>query len=222
MKRIIPTLIFCASAVFGFAQYELPDLPYKYNALEPYIDSTTMYIHYNNHHAAYVNNLNKALEAYPDLQKKTVEELILNIESLPQSIQTAVRNNGGGHYNHTLFWNLLAPAGTTSISQKTERALIKDFGSVEAFKAEFEKAATGRFGSGWAWLIQLPTGKLTIISTSNQDNPLMSYASLRGNPVLAVDVWEHAYYLKYQSRRAGYLSAFWNVVNWKEVDKRLK
>lgn len=203
-------------------QHVLPKLPYDYAALEPYIDSNTMNIHYNNHHAAYVNNLNKALENKEVAGKENIVSLLSNLEAVPADIRTTVRNNGGGHYNHTLFWSLLAPAGSTKISPVVEKALNEAFGSVDAFKAEFEKAATTRFGSGWAWLIKNSEGKLQIISTPNQDNPIMSVAEVKGTPVLAIDVWEHAYYLKYQSKRADYVKAFWNVVNWNEVEKRLK
>ncbi|NDV46986.1 superoxide dismutase [Paludibacter sp. 221] len=220
MKRtillLIPVFVFSLSAL---AQFSLPKLPYAYDALEPYIDSETMYIHYNHHHATYVNNLNKALESYPALQQKSVEDLIKDINGLPRDIQTAIRNNGGGHYNHTLFWSVLAPAGTTKMSNKLKKAIEKDFGSVAAFKSEFEKAATGRFGSGWAWLVKDGNGKLYITSTANQDNPLMSVADVKGSPILGLDVWEHAYYLKYQSKRADYIKAFWEVVNWNEVEK---
>lgn len=221
MKKTILLVLIGLLPLCVFAQFSLPALKYSYNALEPFIDSTTMWIHYNNHHATYVNNLNKAIEKYPELQKKSVEELVKDLDKLPTDIQTAVRNNGGGHYNHTLFWALLAPAGTTSISTKVEKALIKDFGSVETFKTEFAKAATGRFGSGWAWLVQDNSGKLFITSTANQDNPLMPFAEVKGTPILALDVWEHAYYLKYQNKRADYIKNFWNVVNWNKVTERL-
>jgi Fe-Mn family superoxide dismutase len=220
MKRNISLaiLLFFIS-LFGFGQFKLPALGFKYNALEPYIDSTTMYIHYNFHHAAYVNNLNKVLEKYPELYKKDILELIQNINVLPADIQTAVRNNGGGYYNHSLFWTMLAPYGSTKISPDLEKLLVNNFGSIDAFKAEFEKAAVGRFGSGWVWLIKEPSGKLRIISTANQDNPLMPMAEVKGKPVLTLDVWEHAYYLKYQNKRAAYAKAFWNVVNWTEVER---
>lgn len=208
-------------AINSFGQYKLPDLPYKYNALEPYIDSTTMHIHHDLHHATYVSNLNKALEKYPELYTKSVEELIANFTELPKEIQTAVRNNGGGVYNHTFFWNIMAPAGSTTMSSKLEKILTDKFGSIESFKAEFEKAALGRFGSGWAWLVKDQQGNLKIVSTPNQDNCLMPNSELKGKPVLCIDVWEHAYYLKYQNKRAAYVKAFWNVVNWKEVEKRI-
>jgi Fe-Mn family superoxide dismutase len=205
----------------AFGQFRLPALPYGYGALEPYIDSTTMYIHLNNHHAAYVANLNKALEKYPDLQKKSLEELLSSLDKLPAEIQTSIRNNGGGHYNHSLFWQVMAPSGSSKPSALLEKKLADNFGSMEAFKSEFEKAALGRFGSGWVWLIRDGDGKLRIISTANQDNTLMPFSEVKGKPVLALDVWEHAYYLKYQSKRAAYAKAFWNVVNWQEVEKRI-
>lgn len=222
MKRIYLTLLLCICGLsLTYAQFKLPSLSYSYGALEPYIDSTTMYIHLNNHHAAYVANLNKALEKYPDLQKQPIEELLINLNKLPAEIQTAIRNNGGGHYNHSLFWTLLAPAGSTHISPALEQQFAKSFGSVDAFKTEFEKAALGRFGSGWVWLIKTNSGKLQIVSTPNQDNALMPFSEVKGKPVLALDVWEHAYYLKYQSKRAAYAKAFWSVVNWQEVEKRI-
>ncbi|MBP1640143.1 MAG: Manganese/iron superoxide dismutase [Bacteroidetes bacterium] len=222
MKRnILFISLWITATMLATAQFKLPSLPYHYGALEPYIDSTTMYIHLNNHHAAYVTNLNKALEKYPDLQKKSLEELLTGLDKLPAEIQTAVRNNGGGHYNHSLFWTVMAPAGTTTISPALEKLLIANFGSVDAFKADFEKAALGRFGSGWVWLVKEKDGKLKIVSTANQDNTLMPGSAVSGKPILALDVWEHAYYLKYQSKRAAYAKAFWSVVNWKEVEKRI-
>lgn len=220
MKRFNSLFIlFLTVPLLSYGQYKLSPLPYKYNALEPYIDSTTMRIHHDLHHATYVTNLNKALEKYPELYKKTELELIQNLTQLPKEIQTAVRNNGGGVYNHNFFWKIMAPAGTANMSAKMEKMLIDNFGSVDAFKAEFEKAALGRFGSGWAWLIKDASGKLLITSTPNQDNPLMPTAEVKGKPVLTLDVWEHAYYLKYQNKRAAYAKAFWNVVNWTEVEK---
>lgn len=223
MKRFNSLLLlFISFSVLGFGQYKLPDLPYKYNALEPYIDSTTMHIHHDLHHAAYVSNLNKALEKYPELYKKTVLELIQNLNELPADIQSAVRNNGGGVYNHSFFWKIMAAPGTANMSANMEKILIANFGSVDAFKAEFEKAAIGRFGSGWAWLIKEPSGKLRITSTPNQDNSFMPNAEVKGKPILTLDVWEHAYYLKYQNKRAAHAKAFWNVVNWTEVEKLMK
>lgn len=220
MKRFKITLILMlATTLLCFSQFKLPALQFKYNALEPTIDSTTMYIHYNFHHAAYATNLNKALEKYPELYKKDILELIKNLNELPADIQTAVRNNGGGFYNHSFFWTILAPAGTANMSPKLEKILVDNFGSVDAFKAEFEKAAVNRFGSGWAWLIKENSGKLRIISTPNQDNSLMPTAEVKGKPVLTLDVWEHAYYLKYQNKRVAYVKAFWNVVNWTEVER---
>jgi len=222
MKRLNSILIlFISCTAMSFGQYKLPDLPYKYNALEPYIDSTTMHIHHDFHHATYVSNLNKALEKYPELYKKDVLQLIQNLNELPADIQATVRNNGGGVYNHSFFWRIMAAPGTAPMSAKLEKILIDNFGSVDAFKAEFEKAAIGRFGSGWAWLIKEPSGKLRIISTANQDNSLMPFAEVKGKPVLTLDVWEHAYYLKYQNKRAAYVKAFWNVVNWTEVERLL-
>ena len=204
------------------AQYKLPQLNYGYADLEPYIDSMTMRIHYNNHHAAYTNNLNVALNKYPELFKKNLVEIFQNFEELPTDIQTSVRNNGGGYYNHVLFWELLTPASKSKMTPVVEKALVANFGSVEKFKEEFEKAAATRFGSGWAWLIKDVNGKLKITSTPNQDNPWMSFAEVKGKPVLALDVWEHAYYLKYQSKRADYSKAFWSVVNWKKVEELMK
>jgi len=220
MKRFKSVMfLLMTTTLLCFGQFKLPALQFKYNALEPTIDSTTMYIHYNFHHAAYVSNLNKALAKYPELYKKDIVDLIQNINELPADIQTAVRNNGGGYYNHSFFWSILAPAGSAPMSPKLEKILVENFGSIDAFKAEFEKAAVGQFGSGWAWVIKEKTGKLRIISTPNQDNSLMQKAEVKGKPVLTIDVWEHAYYLKYQNKRIAYVKAFWNVVNWTEVEK---
>lgn len=222
MKRLFLLLVI-PMIVTGslFAQFRLPELSYAYNALEPYIDKETMNIHYNNHHATYIKNLNNALADYPDLQGKSLEYLIMNSDLLPAEIGTAIRNNGGGHYNHSLFWSILAPAGTIKMSDKLKKEIEKNFGSVSSFQAEFEKAALGRFGSGWTWLINDENGKLKVISTPNQDNPLMSVVEEKGQPILGLDVWEHAYYLNYQSRRADYVKAFWNIVNWDEVERLL-
>ncbi|WP_411503418.1 superoxide dismutase [Brevibacillus centrosporus] len=195
--------------------HQLPALPYAHNALEPHIDAQTMEIHHGRHHATYVNNLNAALEAHADLQDKSVEELISNIDALPEGIRTAVRNNGGGHANHTLFWEILSPNGGGAPAGELADAINAAFGSFDNFKAEFAKAATGRFGSGWAWLVA-DGGKVAITSTPNQDSPVMEGKT----PILGLDVWEHAYYLKYQNKRPDYISAFWNVVNWDEVSKR--
>ena len=194
--------------------YELPPLPYAKDALEPFIDAQTMEIHHGKHHAAYVTNVNKALAGKADLEKKSVEELISNMSAIPEEIRGVVRNNGGGHANHSLFWRTMIKGGGAP-SGKLAEEINATFGSLEAFKEKFEAAGVGRFGSGWAWLIVNKAGKLEIVSTPNQDNPLMD-----GNkPVLGCDVWEHAYYLKYQNRRADYLKAWWNVVNWVEVAK---
>ena len=193
--------------------FELPKLQYAYDALEPHIDAMTMEIHHSKHHAAYINNLNKALEPYIDLQTKELEELVKELTSLPESIRTAVQNNGGGHYNHTFFWKLLTPNSSKSPEGPLADALNKEFGNFENFKMEFSKAAMGRFGSGWAWLIMDNNKNLSVISTPNQDNPIMGGFK----PLLGLDVWEHAYYLKYQNKRADYVNAFWEVVNWVQV-----
>lgn len=194
--------------------YELPQLPYAYDALEPHIDKETMNIHHTKHHNTYVTNLNKAVEGNSDLASKSVEELISNLDAVPESIRTAVRNNGGGHANHSLFWKLLSPEGGGEPSGGLKSAIESKFGSFDKFKEQFEAAGAGRFGSGWAWLV-VNNGELEIMSTPNQDSPFMEGKK----PVLGLDVWEHAYYLKYQNRRPDYMKAFWNVVNWNEVEK---
>ena len=196
--------------------YSLPPLPYPTDALEPHIDKQTMEIHHGKHHQAYINNLNAALEAHPDLQAKSVEDLIKDLNALPEAIRTAVRNNGGGHANHSLFWTLMAPNAGGAPTGKAADAINGAFGSFDAFKEQFAKAATTRFGSGWAWLVS-SSGKLAIESTANQDSPIMEGKK----PILGLDVWEHAYYLKYQNRRPDYIGAFWNVVNWAKVTERL-
>src|SRR5436190_20288527 len=200
--------------------YELPALPYPKDALEPNIDAMTMEIHHGKHHGAYVANVNKAIAGKADLEKKSVEALITNLESVPADIRGAVRNNGGGHANHSMFWKILGPNAGGAPTGKLADDIKSAFGSFDAFKEKFEAAGIGRFGSGWAWLV-LNNSKLEIVSTANQDNPIMgkAVAGAEGKPVLGVDVWEHAYYLKYQNRRADYLKAFWNVVNWPEVAK---
>jgi len=195
--------------------FDLPQLPYDFNALEPHIDAKTMEIHHGKHHNAYVTNLNKALEG-SDLEGKTLEELMENISSAP----AAVRNNGGGHYNHSLFWTVLSPNGGGEPTGELATAINGKFGSFAAFKEEFEKAGATRFGSGWAWLSVDGSGQLQVSSTPNQDNPVMDVAEVKGTPILGLDVWEHAYYLKYQNKRPEYIGAFWNVVNWEEVSKR--
>ncbi|NLX73848.1 MAG: superoxide dismutase [Bacteroidales bacterium] len=197
--------------------FELPKLDYAYNALEPHIDAATMEIHHTKHHAAYTNNLNAALEGSADAGK-SIESLFADISKRSM----AVRNNGGGFYNHNLFWKFLSPNGGGKPSGDLLAAIEKNFGSFDAFKDEFAKAAATRFGSGWAWLVKQADGKLVVSSTPNQDNPLMDVADVKGTPILGLDVWEHAYYLKYQNRRPDYIGAFWNVVNWNEVASRLK
>ncbi|HEU5423720.1 MAG TPA: superoxide dismutase [Nitrolancea sp.] len=196
--------------------YELPNLPYPYNALEPYIDEQTMNIHHTKHHQAYVNNLNAALQNNPELQNQPIEQLMRNINQVPESIRQAVINNGGGHANHSLFWTIMGPNKGGEPTGALADEIKKDFGSFDSFKDEFTKAASGRFGSGWAWLVETPQGKLQITSTPNQNSPLME-----GNtPLLGLDVWEHAYYLKYQNRRPEYINAWWNLVDWNAVGQR--
>ena len=196
--------------------HELPDLPYDFNALAPHIDEQTMRIHHGKHHAAYVAKLNGALEAHPDLQGKSVEELIGDLDALPEGIRTAVRNNGGGHANHTLFWQMMAPGAGGAPTGQIADAINSAFGSFDGLKEKFAAAAMGRFGSGWAWVVA-DGGSLSIESSPNQDSPRMSGK----NAVLGLDVWEHAYYLNYQNRRPDYVAAWWNVVNWAEVNRRL-
>jgi len=200
--------------------YELPPLPYAKDALEPNIDAQTMEIHHDKHHAAYVTNLNKAIAGKADLEKKTVEQLISNLDAVPADIRGPVRNNGGGHANHSMFWKLLGPKAGGSPTGALGDAITAAFGSFDALKEKIEAAGVGRFGSGWAWLV-VNGGKLEVCSTANQDNPIMgkAVAGCEGQPIFGVDVWEHAYYLKYQNRRADYLKAIWNAVNWAEVAK---
>ncbi|MGA2787580.1 MAG: superoxide dismutase [Verrucomicrobiota bacterium] len=200
--------------------YELPPLPYPKEALEPSFDALTMEIHHDKHHAAYVANLNKAIAGNADLEGKSIEQLIGSLKSVPGDIRTAVRNNGGGHANHSMFWKLLGPNAGGAPTGPLADAITAAFGSFDNLKAEIEKAGLARFGSGWAWLV-VNKGTLQVVSTANQDSPLMgkSVAGCDGKPVFGVDVWEHAYYLKYQNRRADYLKAFWNVINWSEVAK---
>ena len=199
--------------------FTLPPLPYAFEALEPHIDKMTMEIHHGKHHAAYVNNLNKALESAPELQNKTIEQILANnLAVVTDSIKTAVRNNGGGHYNHSLFWTLLSPNGGGVPTGDIASVMTGTFGSFDAFKEKFAAAATTRFGSGWAWLTKDAAGKFEISSTPNQDSPIMEGKKV----ILGLDVWEHAYYLKYQNRRPDYIGAWWNVINWDTVNSLLK
>ncbi|HTL04991.1 MAG TPA: superoxide dismutase [Gemmatimonadales bacterium] len=196
--------------------FTLAPLPFDYTALEPHIDAETMRIHHGKHHQAYVTNLNAALENQPLLQQLSVEALLADLTKVPEAVRTAVRNNAGGHHNHTLFWEWMKPGGAQAPGGALAKELDSGFGGLAAFKEQFQKAGLGRFGSGWAWLVRQRSGKLAIVSTPNQDSPLMDGE----HPVLGCDVWEHAYYLKYQNRRADYLAAWWNVVNWSVVEQR--
>jgi superoxide dismutase, Fe-Mn family len=201
--------------------YELPKLPYNYNALEPHIDARTMEIHYTKHHQAYITNVNNAIKGKADLEKKSVEDLIRDLNSVPEDIRTAVRNNGGGHANHSFFWKIMGPKAGGEPKGKLADEIKSTFGGFDQFKEKFSAAGVGRFGSGWAWLIKNSSGKLEIVSTANQDSPLMgkAIAGAEGTPILGCDVWEHAYYLNYQNRRPDYIKAWWNVVNWDAVAK---
>ncbi len=190
--------------------FELPQLKYAFNAIEPVIDAMTMEIHHDKHHAAYVTNLNKALESAPDLQGKSIEAILQNIQQVPESVRTAVRNNGGGHYNHSLFWNWIAPGGSKTPSGVLADEINRTFDTYDSFVEKFSNAAVTRFGSGWAWLVVDAGKKLQVLSTANQDSPLMDSQT----PILGLDVWEHAYYLKYQNRRPEYVKNFWSIVNW--------
>jgi Fe-Mn family superoxide dismutase len=200
-------------------EFTLPALPYAVDALEPHIDAKTMEIHHGKHHQAYITNLNTALKDQPDQKSKSIEDLLKGLESLPESIRTAVRNNGGGHFNHSLFWTVMKAEGGGEPKGALGEAITKDLGGFAAFKAAFSKAGATRFGSGWAWLVRKTDGTLTVTSMPNQDNPLMDGS---GTPLLGLDVWEHAYYLKYQNRRPDYIAAWWNTVNWEEVDRRFR
>ncbi|HEX2865053.1 MAG TPA: superoxide dismutase [Deinococcales bacterium] len=195
-------------------KYELPPLPYPYEALEPYIDTQTMQLHHDTHHAAYVNNLNAALDKHPEVADRPLEQLLGNLDSVPEDIRTAVRNNGGGHLNHSFFWELMTPGGSKQPTGELAQAIQSQFGGLDGFKEKINAAGAGRFGSGWAWLIYRDGG-LVIESTANQDPPVLS----GGQPVLGVDVWEHAYYLKYQNRRPEYLTQWWNTVNWDKAEQ---
>ncbi len=199
-------------------KFELPPLGYGFDALEPFIDAQTMQIHHGRHHQTYVTKLNEALDKEPSLKGKSLEDLLRNLGTTPESVRQAIRNHGGGHWNHTFFWQLLKK--DTQPGTKTLEAINNSFGSMENFKAAFNKAATGVFGSGWAWVVK-ENGKLSIITTPNQDNPMMDKTGNTGKPVMGIDVWEHAYYLKYQNKRADYIGAFWNVLNWEQVEKNL-
>ena len=201
--------------------YELPKLPYDYSALEPHIDARTMEIHYSKHHQAYITNLNNAIKGKADLEKKSVEDLIRDLNSVPEDIRAAVRNNGGGHANHSFFWKIMGPKAGGEPKGKLADDIKSTFGGFDQFKEKFADAGVKRFGSGWAWLIKNSSGKLEIVSTANQDSPLMgkAIAGAEGTPILGVDVWEHAYYLNYQNRRPDYIKAWWNVVNWDAVAK---
>jgi len=198
--------------------FKLPPLPYPYEALEPHVDRATMQFHHDKHHAAYIKNLNEAVNKHPQLKGRSAEDLLRNIKNVPEDIQKAVINNGGGHVNHTMFWEIMAPNAGGEPTGKIADAIKQSFGSFEAFKKQFNEAGSKRFGSGWAWLVRNKDGKLQVMSTANQDSPLMEELY----PIMGNDVWEHAYYLKYQNRRADYLDAWWNVVNWNEVNKRFE
>ncbi len=197
--------------------YTLPPLPYAYDALEPHIDARTMQIHHAKHHQAYVSNLNKALESHEEHHHESIDELLKHLSAFPESIRALVRNNGGGHYNHSLFWTVMTPKGGGEPKGALAKAITTDLGGFASFKESFSKAATTRFGSGWAWLARGGDGKLFVTSTANQDNPLMDGS---GVPLLGLDVWEHAYYLKYQNRRTDYISAWWNTLNWDAIEHR--
>jgi len=196
-------------------KHELPKLPYAYNALEPFIDAKTLEIHHTKHHQSYVDKLNAALEKYPELQSKTIEELIKSLYDIPEAIRTTVRNNAGGHFSHTLYWNTMSPTAEEYVPEKLGKEIIGTFGSIVEFKDQFSKAAANVFGSGWVWLIVTTNGKLKIVSTQGHDNPLMT----GDRPLMVIDAWEHAYYLHYQNRRPEYIENWWNVVDWKAVEK---
>ena len=197
--------------------HEVPKLPYAYDALEPHIDKETMTLHHDKHHQAYVTNLNAAIEKHPELASKSALDLIRDLAKVPDDIRTAVRNNGGGHVNHSMFWTIMGPGCGGAPSGRIGEAIASTFGDFEAFKKLFNEAGTKQFGSGWVWLVRTPAGKLEVTSSPNQDNPISS----GGAPIFGNDVWEHAYYLKYQNRRADYLSAWWNVIDWNAINKRL-
>ena len=217
MKNIKLVIVIVLLSTTAFSQFTQKALPYAYNALEPFVDAQTMEIHYSKHHAGYVKNLNAALAGTAD-EKSSMNEILAKVSTM----STAVRNNAGGHYNHDLFWTVLTSEKNTKMSPELEKAVIETFGTIEALKEKLASAGATRFGSGWAWLVVTKEGKLVVSSTPNQDNPLMDNAEVKGTPIFAIDVWEHAYYLKYQNKRTDYLAALWNVVNWTEVSKRYK
>ena len=200
--------------------FELPKLDYAYGALEPFIDAKTMEIHHSKHHQTYVTKLNEAIEKAPELKGKSLMELVANINAAPESVRTAIRNHGGGHFNHSFFWKLMSPdAKNTTASAEFTAAINAKWTSMDNFKVEFAKSATGVFGSGWAWLIKDKENNLSLTTTANQDSPIMDIAAMRGKPILGIDVWEHAYYLKHQNKRADYVADFWNVLDWNQVSK---
>jgi superoxide dismutase len=217
MKNIKCLVVFLLVTLSASAQFTQKALPYAYNALEPFIDAQTMEIHYSKHHAAYVKNLNAALTGTA-AEKLSINEIFAKVSTL----SPAVRNNAGGHYNHELFWSVLTTEKNTKMSTELENAINDTFGSLDKLKEKLNAAGASRFGSGWAWLVMTREGKLVVTSTANQDNPLMDVAEVKGTPIFGIDVWEHAYYLKYQNKRADYLSALWNVVNWTEISNRYK
>ena len=200
--------------------FTLPNLPYAVNALEPHIDAKTMEIHHGKHHATYISKLNDAIKGNAELESKSIEDLISKISALPENIRGPVRNNGGGHINHSMFWTIIGPKSGGAPKDKIAEAINRDFGSFDKLKEQFAAAALNRFGSGWAWLCADKSKKLVIGSTPNQDNPLMDVSDFKGTPIFGLDVWEHAYYLNYQNRRPDYVAAFWNIINWNEIEKR--
>jgi Fe-Mn family superoxide dismutase len=222
LAGLMAVLLLVGGALPAWAAFALPPLPYGPEALEPVIDAATMTIHHDRHHGAYVANLNAQIEANPKLADLSLDELQRRIASFPEAVRDAIRNNGGGHWNHSQFWAAMAPVGEGGApSPELLSAIEASFGSLEAMQGQFNQAAAGRFGSGWAWLIEKPNGSLAITSTANQDNPLMNLRGIeRGTPLLGLDVWEHAYYLKYQNRRPDYIAAWWKLVNWNEVNRR--
>jgi len=215
MKTVLKFFMIALISTSAFGQFTQAPLPYAYDALEPFVDAQTMEIHYSKHHAGYVNNLNKALKEAGMENNSDMNAILANMSKY----STAIRNNAGGHYNHNLFWNVLTPNKNTKLSSELAAAIETTFGSMEAFKTQLTQAAATRFGSGWAWLVVTPENKLVICSTPNQDNPLMDDAPIKGTPIFGIDVWEHAYYLKYQNKRGDYLQAIWSVVNWDEVSR---